>query len=246
MTVEQVIDDLVAANRILATENVTDAFGHVSVRHPTMAGRYFIACAVAPETVTVRDIMQVALDGKVLGDDARKPYLERHIHGAIYEARADVGCVVHSHSRSVIPYGITEEALRPVVHSCATIGTDIPVWDAQTGFGDTNLLVSSMAMGRDFASVLKGNSAALMRGHGCTVVGRSIREAVYTAVYLTVNADLQMQASRFPPVKFLTAGEVENIRERLTDAKPGEGYDRAWEHWCRRAEVGSRFVKDGP
>ena len=112
--------------------------------------------------------------------------------------------MVHSHSRSVIPYGITEEALRPVVHSCATIGTDIPVWDAQTGFGDTNLLVSSMAMGRDFASVLKGNSAALMRGHGCTVVGRSIREAVYTAVYLTVNADLQMQASRFPPVKVMT------------------------------------------
>ena len=231
------IDDLVAANRILAAENVTDAFGHVSSRHPVRPDRYLIARSVPPEVVTAEDMMEVTFDGDVVGDDTRKPYLERHIHGAIYQARPDVVSVVHSHSHSVIPYGVTQEALRPVVHSCATIGAEIPVWDAQTAFGDTNLLVSSMAMGRDFASVLGGNSAALMRGHGCTVVGRSIREAVYTAVYLTVNAELQMRASRFPPVKFLSAGEVGAIRERLADAKPGEGYDRAWAYWCRRAGV---------
>ena len=33
-SLEQTINDLVIANRILAHENVVDAYGHVSVRHP--------------------------------------------------------------------------------------------------------------------------------------------------------------------------------------------------------------------
>jgi len=235
------IEDVVAANRILAAENVVDAFGHVSARHPENPDHYLIARALPPELITAEDIMEIALDGEVVGGDTRKPYLERYIHGAIYEARPEVKSVVHSHSRSVIPYSVTDEKLRPIVHSCATIGCDIPVWDAQTAFGDTNLLISNMAMGQDFAKILGQNNTALMRGHGCTVIGRSVREAVYTAVYLEVNAGLQMQASRFPPVKFLSEGEVKIICERLANAKPNEGYDRAWEYWCRHAGIEARY-----
>ncbi len=235
------IQDIVAANRILATENVVDAFGHVSARHPENPGHYLISRALPPELITAEDIMEISLEGKAVGGDTRKPYLERYIHGAIYEARPDVKSVIHSHSRSVIPYSVTDEQLRPIMHSCATIGRHIRVWDAQTAFGDTDMLISSMAMGRDFAKSLGQNNAALMRGHGCTVIGRSVREAVYTAVYLEVNAGLQMQASRFPPVKFLSDGEIRIICERLANAKPNEGYDRAWEYWCRHAGIDARY-----
>jgi ribulose-5-phosphate 4-epimerase/fuculose-1-phosphate aldolase len=238
--IKDLIEDIVAANRILAAENVVDAYGHVSARHPHNPGHYLIARALPPELITAEDIMEISLEGDVLSGDTRKPYLERYIHGAIYEARPDVKSVIHSHSRSVIPYSVTDEKLRPIMHNCATIGCHIPVWDAQTTFGDTDMLISSMAMGRDFAEILGENNAALMRGHGCTVIGRSVREAVYTAVYLEVNAGLQMQASRFPPVKFLSEGEVKIICERLANAKPNEGYDRAWEYWCRHAGVEAR------
>jgi ribulose-5-phosphate 4-epimerase/fuculose-1-phosphate aldolase len=233
---ETLIEDLVVANRILANENVVDAFGHVSVRHPEDAGRYFLSRAKAPELVEAGDIMEFTLDGTAIDACGRKPYLERFIHGALYEARPDIQSVVHNHSRSVIPYTITSEKLRPVVHSCATIGHEGPVWDAQDTFGDTDLLISNMAMGRDLARVVGDGSAALMRGHGCTVVGRSIREAVYTAVYLEVNAELQWKASHFGKMKFLTPGEIEKINARLGQAKSGEGYDRSWEYW-RRAGV---------
>ena len=245
--IKALIEDIVAANRILAAEKVVDAFGHVSARHPEIPGRYLIARALPPEQITADDIMEITFDGEVVGEDARKPYLERFIHGAIYEARPDVSSVVHSHSHSVIPYSVTDEKLRPIVHSCATIGRHVPVWDAQTTFGDTNMLISTMAMGRDFANILGQNNAALMRGHGCTVIGRSVREAVYTAVYLEVNARLQLEASRFPPVKFLSDGEIRIICDRLANAKPKEGYDRAWAQWCRHAGVEARFrVGDAP
>jgi HCOMODA/2-hydroxy-3-carboxy-muconic semialdehyde decarboxylase len=234
MTVDQLIQDIVTANKILAAEGICDAFGHVSGRHPDRPDRFFLSRAKAPELIEAEDIMEFTLEGDPV-EPGRKPYLERFIHGSIYEARPDVQAVVHSHSRSVLPFGVTNEKLRPIVHSCATIGHDIPVWDAQDGFGDTELLVSSVAMGRDLARVLGAGSSALMRGHGSTVAGRSVREAVYTAYYLEVNAKLQMDASRFGSIKFLTDGEVTKIKARLADAKPGEGYDRAWAYWARRA-----------
>jgi ribulose-5-phosphate 4-epimerase/fuculose-1-phosphate aldolase len=241
-THDDLLEDMVAANRILASQGVCDAFGHISVRNPDNPDTYFLSRARSPQLVEREDIMEFMLDGTPVGGDTRKPFLERYIHGSLYEARPDVQAVVHSHSRSVIPFTVTPTKLRPVVHSCATIGKDVPVWDAQKAFGDTNLLISNAAMGRDFASVLGGGNSALMRGHGSTVVGASIREVVYTAVYLEVNAHLQIQASALGPITFLSDGEIDLIQSRLSDSKPGEGYDRAWEYWCRQADIEPRKI----
>lgn len=234
-SLDDVLEDIVAANRILASEGIVDGFGHVSARHPDRPDRYLLARARAPELIERDDIMEFTLEGDPVGGDARKPYLERFIHGAIYEARPDIHAVVHSHSRSVLPFGVTGEVIRPLMHSCACIGHQVPIWDAQDSFGDTDLLISDMAMGRDFAGVLGAGSSALMRGHGSTVAGTSVRGAVYTAVYLEVNASLQLQSGRLGTIKFLSRGEVDRIVERLEKAKPGEGYDRAWAYWHRRA-----------
>ncbi|MFT8242892.1 class II aldolase/adducin family protein [Roseomonas sp. BN140053] len=234
---EALVAELVAANRILAAEGVVDAFGHVSVRHPDNPGRYLLSRARSPELIEAADILEFELDGTPVDPHGAKPYLERFIHGAIYEKRPEVQSVVHSHSRSVVPFSVVGQRIRPIMHSCATIGAEVPVWDARRVFGDTTLLVSNMAMGRDLACTLADGNAALMRGHGSTVAGRSIKEAVYTAVYLEVNANLQMQASRMGEVTFLSPGEIAQINERLSHGKPGEGYGRAWDYWCRRAGI---------
>ena len=235
--VHSVVADLVAANRILANEGIVDAFGHVSVRHPQHPDRFLLSRAQSPELVEAGDIMEFTLDGAPIDAAAGKPYLERFIHAALYEIRADVRSVVHSHSRGPIPFGITGEKLRPVVHSCATLGSEVPVWDAQTSFGDTDLLVSNLSMGRDLARSIGAGNCVLMRGHGSTVVGRSIREAVYTAIYLDVNAELQWRAHSLGKPTFLSPGEIEKVNARLSAGKPGEGFNRSWEYWCRRAGV---------
>ncbi|MCI5085960.1 class II aldolase/adducin family protein [Cognatishimia sp. D5M38] len=234
--ISDIIDDLVVASHILASEGVCDAFGHVSARHPDNPSHFVMARARAPELVEHDDMMVFTHDGAPVGGDDRKPFLERFIHGSLYAARPDVQSVVHSHSRSVIPFSVTPGSMRPIVHSCGVLGKDIPVWDAQDSFGDTNLLISSQEMGHDFAGVVAEGRCALMRGHGSTVIGSSIREAVYSAVYLEVNAQLQITAQSLGPVKFLTDGEIDLIQSRLADGKPGEGYDRAWEYWARRTD----------
>jgi len=228
------IDELVIANRIVAAEKVCDAFGHVSIRHPGDPGKFLLSRGRAPELIAASDIMTFTLDGQTAAGNG-KPYLERFIHGAIYEARPDVQAVVHSHSYSVVPFSVIGEPLRPIMHVCATIGADVPVWDSQDKFGDTDLLVANMEQGRDMARVLGARTSVLMRGHGSTVVGGTLREAVYAAVMLETNANLQLKAQAFGPVKFLTPGEIEKIRARQLKGRPGEGFDRAWQYWLRHA-----------
>jgi ribulose-5-phosphate 4-epimerase/fuculose-1-phosphate aldolase len=229
-----VIDDLIAANRILAAEGVVDSFGHVSVRHPQRADRFLISRNKSPKIVQPDDIMEMDLEGNEVVASGRAPYGERFIHAAIYALRPEVGAVVHSHSRTTIPFGVTQERLRPISHVSVTIGAEVPVWDPQDHFGDTNMLVSSIELGRDLARSLAGRPAILMRGHGSTIVGRELRDAVYTAVYLEVNAQMQLQARLLNagPIKFLTPGEIEKFAAHLDRHQPNVGYDKAWENWC--------------
>lgn len=228
---DELIEELVTANRILANEGIVDSFGHVSARHPGNPQRYLLSRARAPERVEAEDIMEFTLEGEAVDARGRKPYLERFIHGAVYEARPDVMAVVHNHSPGVIPFGVTGRKLRPIMHTCATIGREVPIWDQRKKFGDTNLLVENMKMARDLAKALGKGRTALMRGHGCVVVGASLRAAVFTAVYLEVNARLQMQAESLGKVKFLSTGEV----DKVTAATNEMWYNRAWQNWCRRA-----------
>jgi ribulose-5-phosphate 4-epimerase/fuculose-1-phosphate aldolase len=231
MTTEHVLEELVTANRILAREGVVDAFGHVSIRHPECADRYVLSRARAPECIDVPDLMEFSLDGTPVDPGGRQPYAERFIHGAIYESRPDVHAVVHNHSPSVIPMGITATPLRPVMHMSASMGTHVPLWDSRTRFGDTNLLVTNLDMARDLAAALGSHAVALMRGHGCVVAGSSLRDVVFNSVYLELNASLQLKASALGPITFLTEGEVAAVLRTRSSFT----YERAWEYWCQRA-----------
>ena len=225
------LEELVTANRILAREGVVDAFGHVSVRHPGDPGCYVLSRARAPECIETGDLMTFTIAGEPLDGGGRKPYAERHIHGAIYERRADVMAVIHHHSPAVIPFGVTEVPLRPIMHMCGSIGAPVPTWDSRTRFGDTNLLVTTMDMARDLAALLDRRPTALMRGHGAVVAGGSLREVVFNAIYLQLNAELQMRAQALGPINFLSDGEITAINS----TRASFTYERAWEYWCGRA-----------
>jgi ribulose-5-phosphate 4-epimerase/fuculose-1-phosphate aldolase len=231
MTLAQALDELVTANRILAREGVVDSFGHVSVRHPDRPDRYVLARARAPECIEAGDLMEFAFDGTAIDPAGRTPYAERFIHGAVYDARSDVRAVVHHHSPSVIPFSVTPARLSPVMHMCAGIGARVSTWDSRTSFGDTNLLVTSVAMANDLAAALGSHPVILMRGHGCVVAGVSLREVVFNSIYLQLNADLQMRASALGDVTFLSEGEVAAVLRTRSSFT----FERAWEFWCRRA-----------
>ena len=234
--VEKLITGLVIANRILAREDVVDAYGHVSVRHPDNPERFFLSHSLAPAFVQPSDIVEHDLQGKAIHDEKRSLYLERFIHGAIYEARPDVIAVVHAHAEDTLPFGIAPAKLKPVIHSGAFIGAEVPVWDIARRFGDkTNLLVTNVAQGRDLAKSLGKNNVVLMRGHGFAAAAKSLIDVVRMSVYLPRNARVQHRAMQLGKVKPLSKGEIQ-ARTGGTGYKPDSPEtQRAWRYWAERA-----------
>ena len=229
---DQQLQDLVTANRILAREEVVDAFGHVSIRHPEQPDRYILSQSRAPELVETADLMEYTLEGEPLDQRDRPMYSERPIHGGAYEARPDVMAVVHNHSPAVVPFGVTGVPLRPMFHMGAVVGEPVPVWDIRDNFSNTSLLVTTMEQGRDLAASLGPNSAALMRGHGCVVVGSTLKQAVMRSVYLQANARLLLASLSLGEVKYLSSSEIQLMAESLS--RPSS-VARAWEYWATRA-----------
>src|SRR5260370_31724095 len=107
---DNLLNDLVIANRILANEDIVDAYGHVSVRRPDDPTRFFLARSLAPEFITRDDIVEFTLDGKPAREEKRALYLERFIHGGIFEARPDVVAVGRAHTDGILPFGLTDRA----------------------------------------------------------------------------------------------------------------------------------------
>lgn len=225
---------LAEANHILFHQGVVDGFGHVSARDPDDPSRFLIARSMAPALVTADDIMRLDLDGAPEPGDERRPYLERFIHGEIYRIRPDVQAVVHSHSPAVIPFGVVRgAALRPICHMAGFIDDQAPVFEIRETAGEeSNLLITDRPLGRALADRLAANSVVLMRGHGSTVVGASIEQAVFRAVYTEVNARLQAEALRLGDPTYLTAGEA-RAAAAVNDSQIG----RAWDLWVRAARA---------
>ena len=225
---EALLEDLVAANRILAHQGVFDAYGHVSVRHPGDPSRYLLSRSLAPALVTASDIIEYSLDSTPVQADDRASVLERFIHGEIYKTRPDVHAVIHSHSPTVIPFGITQVPLKPVFHMAAFLYPGVPVWDIRTvqDPAASAMLVRNAVIARSLAQALGDKPVALMRGHGNVVVASDLRLAVRNAIYTEINARLQTTAIGLGgPITYMSPTEGAAMAAAQGDLA------RAWELW---------------
>jgi ribulose-5-phosphate 4-epimerase/fuculose-1-phosphate aldolase len=229
------VNELVDANTILYAQGVVDGFGHVSMRHPTEDGRFLLSRSKAPATVVAQDILVHDLTGEPVDANGAKPYLERFIHSEIYRQRPDVMAVVHSHSPAIIPFGcVPSVTLRPLYHMAGFLGAGTPCFDIADKAGDaTDMLIRDAELGAALSQCLGDSAAVLMRGHGSTTVGTTLRQAVFRAIYAEINARLQTLATSLGEVKYLSLAEAENAA-RVNDAN----IDRAWDLWV--AQLGQR------
>jgi len=229
------VEDLVAANRILAEHGVIDAYGHVSVRSESDPKRYLLARSIAPELVTRQDILEYDLDSNPIDPGGMESVRERFIHGEIYKARPDVKAVVHNHSPSVVPFSVTTIPLRPLFHMAAFVGAGVPNFEIRDAAKGTDLLVKTPYLGQALAKTLGKSPAALMRGHGSVTVGESLPRAVGRSVYLELSARMQLQAIAIagPGGKIVYLDDSE-----IQASVPAQDYGRAWPMWRAKALAG--------
>ncbi len=229
----ELIADLAAAARILAAQGVVDGFGHVSMRHPAAPDRYLMARSIAPAQVTPADIIEYDLDSNPCNANGRSSFLERFIHGEIYKARPDVMAVVHSHSPSVIPFGLVNKPMRAMFHNAAFIAAGAPVFDIRDKFGATDMLIKDGAKGVALAAAMGDKDIALMRAHGSVACGPTLQTAVFRAVYTEVNARIQHWTMALAGGAEPAALDAEE--GRLADVVNQTAGMRAWDLW--RSEV---------
>src|SRR4029079_18156832 len=223
--------DLAVANRVVSYEGIIDAFGHVSMRHPSRPDRYLISRSRSPEVVEASDIYEYTLDREPVKPLPKgiRGYGELVIHGEIYKARPDVNAVSHHHGMAMLPFCNVGVELQPLYHMGAQLGEKIAFWDSRDDFGDTCLLVLKPEEGRSLAKALGPNWLVLMRRHGATVAGRSLIELVFRTIYSYRNAELQRSGtSQGHALHPLTPGEATLARDRNLEPRPQA---RAWEYW---------------
>lgn len=224
------LEDLAAASRILVDQGVFDAAGHVSMRHPGAPDRFLMSRSLAPELVQADDIMEFTLDCEPCEARGRNGFLERFIHGAIYKARADVMAVAHSHSASVIPFGLTNVPMRATYHNAAFLAAGVPVFDIREKFGQTDVIISDLAKGAALAETLADKPVALLRAHGMVTVGPTLPVAVFRAIFTEVSARVQLQATTLGGVM----AALDEEEGRLADVVNVATVGRSWDLWKRR------------
>ncbi|MEI8150957.1 MAG: class II aldolase/adducin family protein [Hyphomicrobiales bacterium] len=238
--------DLAVANRVVSLEGIIDAFGHVSMRHPTKPDRYLISRSRSPEVVEASDIYEYTLDSEPVSPlpDGIRGYGELVIHGEIYKARPDVNAVAHHHSMAFLPFCNSGEPLVPLYHMGAQIGETVPFWDSRDEFGDTCLLVLKPEEGRSLARTLGPNWLVLMRRHGATVAAKSLTELVFRSIYSVRNAELQLMCkTQGHALSPLTPGEAKMAWDRNLQPRPQA---RAWEYWSTRLKKAGEYPAGPP
>jgi HCOMODA/2-hydroxy-3-carboxy-muconic semialdehyde decarboxylase len=157
---------------------------------------------------------------------------ERYIHCQVYKARSDVQSVIHTHDLAVIPFGLAGIPLRPVVAQAGFLPPETPLFeirDANASEEKRGMLVLNAHLGDALAKKLGGNPVVLMRGHGETVVGRSVREATVRTLYTHIDAQAQSAALALnPKITALNDSELEVNTKENFDA------DRPWQNYLQR------------
>jgi 3,4-dihydroxyphthalate decarboxylase len=186
------------ACRILAMEGLVEGvLGHVSVRDGEDA--MLIRCRGAGEHglmfTTEDDVRRTGLDGTILGDaEGYTAPNELPIHGELLRMRPEVNAVVHAHPPAVLLCGVAGLELRPVFGSYNIPATRMAL-DGIPVYG-RSVLIRRPDLAREMIAAMGDRPVCVLRGHGVTVTGASVEEAVVRALNLNALAMMTLELAR--------------------------------------------------
>jgi HCOMODA/2-hydroxy-3-carboxy-muconic semialdehyde decarboxylase len=224
------LEDLAAASRILVDQGVFDQAGHTSMRHPGHHERFLMSRSLAPASTMADDIMEFDLDCNAIDPKGRSGFLERYLHGEIYKKRPDVMAIAHSHSPSVIAFGLSHVPMRAMYHNAAFLAAGVPVFDIREKFGATDIVISTPEKGAALAETLADKPAALLRAHGMVTVGPTLPVAIFRAIFTVISANIQHQT-------IALGGHIAALDAEegaLADVVNVQTVGRSWDLWKKR------------
>lgn len=210
---ETLKDDFVTACRILAHEGCTEAAFNVSVR---ISGHRMMAIPITSPNLVTRDNLKIWSLNEAIDD--------WKAHPAIYEARPDVNAIVHVHPPYAVAFSTLNEEFVPIHHYGAPFHGKLAMYRSpgQTGTVDR---------AKDIARQLGDNRVILHQGHGSTMVGADLREAVLLTVYLEESLKILTIARQMGKPETLPLELSQKITGQIL--KP-RSQAKAWAHYAAK------------
>lgn len=186
------------ACRVLAAHGVVSGIlGHVSAR---VDGGLLVRTRGPREKglrhTTPEDIRLVDLDGRGDLGEWTVPN-ELPIHTEVLRARPGVGAVVHAHPPALLVCGLKGLPLRPVygafdIPGMRLAAAGIPVYPR-------SVLIRRRELAQEMLEAMAGKPVCLLRGHGVTVTGETVAEAVVRTLALETLARVTLQVGTDVP-----------------------------------------------
>lgn len=224
---ERLAETLIQGCRILADDGQGDLiWGHVSARQSARPDHIIMKPAgIGLDEMTDDAVISVDLTGaRTAGERPR--HVEVFIHTEIMRSRPEVQAVVHTHPPHAVAFSSLCRPLLPVGHEGAMFCDGLPVFDR------TSDLIVSPDLGRAVAACLGGHNALLLRNHGLVTAGRSVEEAVMTAILLEKACKVQLLAEQAGGPKATTSPEEARVkRDRIYNTA---SLQAAFEYCVRR------------
>lgn len=209
--------DLAACYRLVALFEMNDlVYNHITARVPGEEGRFLInPYGYAYEEVTASSLIKIDFDGKVVHDSGTG-YGVNHagfvIHSAIHRARADVACVIHTHS----PAGMAVSALR-----CGLLPlTQNAMFFGEIGYHDYEGPAIDLDEQARLVRDLGNNAALILRNHGLITAGSTVCEAFVVMHWLEKSCQAQLMAMACNTALNMPADDV--VKRTADRYKPGQ------------------------
>lgn len=227
-TVIAALEDLARAHRILDFEGHNDmSLGHLSLRDPQGRGFWLKRGNIGLEEVTAKDFILLSFSGDVLEGEGLR-HLEWPIHAQVLEERADVNVVAHTHPFHATALSATEVEIGPYSNE--------GVWfeGGVKHFKLTSDLVNTPQLGSELATALGEASAVLLKNHGATFVGASVKEATLTGVFLERAAKIQLTLAASGIAH--THPRREEVDQKRDTIYPPRAVDNFWQYYLRKLQ----------
>jgi ribulose-5-phosphate 4-epimerase/fuculose-1-phosphate aldolase len=216
-------EKLATVGRIFAMQGMLGLFGHVSVYDPATK-IVLLTPAMGSDKANFRaeEMVPANLDGRPL-DGRGRPPVEWPIHTALHAARADALAVAHLHTPYATLFAIAKRKFRPVTLQGAIFSSGVPLYREAH-------LVTTPERGRRLAKVIGKNRAALLRGHGIVVAGKTLEEILYTALVLEDDSKKSLQASSLGSLGFIRPKESRAFGAEIALERRAQ---RAWDYFSQ-------------
>ena len=224
--------ELAACYRLVALFGWDDlVFTHVSARVPGAADQFLInPYGLFFEEITASNLVKVDHDGRPLMDT---PFAINPagfvIHGAVHEARADVHCVLHTHTLHGVAVAAQAGGLLPISQQAALVLGRLAYHDYE------GLALRDAERARLVADLGK-RSLMILRNHGLLACGRSVAEAFQGMYVLDAACRIQLLAQAGGALLEVPQAVVDGMPQQSREVTHGQGASLLWPALLRRLD----------